>query len=244
MSLKHFFVPTWSGDFRLLRTGDGTCRLTVEDPTPSELPVLARLVTAAKANGWTDEDIDIAPTGVTSVDLATGIEVAGPIVSGSVHGDAAVWTAVRHENGKIIVVSQPELVGVETAEDEIDEALDTQDLVDCDADPEDERLSAACTRCGSVIGKMCVTLGPNPRPRSPHKARQLATGSLAVVAATLNEGAVAAAAVRRPNRGCPAPTAARRRASEVLSVFSSRSQFAQFQAEGVMRIQGNRTGRP
>jgi hypothetical protein len=249
--IQHFFVPVKSGDFRLRRTSDKACRLTVEDPTSSELITLSKLVTAAKANGWTDKDVIIAPRGVTAVELNVSIALAGPIVSGTVHGDASVWTAVRHENGQVIVVSEPKLVGVEAAEAEIDDALDAADVVveqfaDEPADvPTD--LSAACTRCGAKIGARCMTLGAAPKERRPHKARKVSTGTLvpasvpAVVAAA---GApIAAAAVRPPARGCPAPEAAQRRASEVLSVFSSASQYDQFQNEGVMRLRGNRTGR-
>ena len=243
--IQHYFVPTWSGDFRLRRTGDKTCRLTVEDPTASELTVLGKLVTAAKSNGWTDKDIVIAERGVTAVELAVSIELAGPIVSGTVHGDASVWTAVRHESGQVIVVSEPELVGVEAAEAEIDAALDAADVVEqIEAPaPTPDALSAACPRCAAEIGKRCVTLGRKPRARSPHKARKVATGTLVPAVVAAASAPVAAAAVRQPNRGCPAPTATTRRASEVLSVFSTTSQYDQFQTEGVMRLRGNRTGR-
>lgn len=240
--MNFFFVPTWSGDFRLLRTDSETCQLHVENPTANELTVLGRLLTAARANKWTADDAAIADKGVSVVELAVPIERAGPIVSGTVHGDATTWTAVRSESGKIIVVSEPKLGEVARAEAEIDEALDTADVVDSVADDSDERWLAACTRCGAVVGKPCVTLGANPRPRGPHKARKVATGHLKPLVKK-GLGAVAAAAVRRPKQGCPAPTAAARRASEVLSVFSTTEQYAQFQAEGCMLLTGSRTGR-
>ena len=145
--MQHFFVPTWSGDFRLLRTGPTTCQLSVEDPTPGELVALGRLVTAAAANGWAEGGIVIAERGVTEVELAVSIEFAGPLVSGTVHGDASVWTAVRHESGKVIVVSESTTMDEdEAAEAEIDDALDAADLVDADADPSDHRLAAAAQR--------------------------------------------------------------------------------------------------
>ncbi len=53
---------------------------------------------------------------------------------------------------------------------------------------------------------------------------------------------VAAVTVKQPERGCPAPTAAERRASEVLRTFCTERQWAQFQAEGRMRVNGNTTG--
>lgn len=54
---------------------------------------------------------------------------------------------------------------------------------------------------------------------------------------------VAAATVARPKRGCPAPTPAVRRASEVLRAFSTRSQWDQFVREGRMRVIGSHTGK-
>lgn len=55
--------------------------------------------------------------------------------------------------------------------------------------------------------------------------------------------AVAAATVREPQRGCPAPTAAERRASQVLRTFSTDAQWRQWERTGTMRLVGNATGR-
>lgn len=54
---------------------------------------------------------------------------------------------------------------------------------------------------------------------------------------------VAAVTVAAPRRGCPAPSAATRRASEVLRTFCTARQFAQYQNEGRMRVLGNWTGK-
>lgn len=53
----------------------------------------------------------------------------------------------------------------------------------------------------------------------------------------------AAVTVVPPVRGCPAPSPAERRASEVLRTFSTRSQWTQWEREGRMRLIGSVTGK-
>ena len=53
----------------------------------------------------------------------------------------------------------------------------------------------------------------------------------------------AAAIVKPPNRGCPEPTTASRRASTVLRTFSTASQWESFQRNGFLTSIGNVTGR-
>jgi len=55
--------------------------------------------------------------------------------------------------------------------------------------------------------------------------------------------AVAAVTAKKPKKGCPAPTAAKRRASEVLQTFSTSSQWSQFRREGRMTAIGSHTGK-
>lgn len=55
--------------------------------------------------------------------------------------------------------------------------------------------------------------------------------------------AAAVATVQTPRRGCPAPVAARRRASEVLAAFSTPEQIEELQRHGRMRAIGNATGK-
>lgn len=53
---------------------------------------------------------------------------------------------------------------------------------------------------------------------------------------------VAAVTLRAPNRGCPEPTSAERRASRVLRAFSTLRQWAEWQLHGRMVIRGSKTG--
>lgn len=54
--------------------------------------------------------------------------------------------------------------------------------------------------------------------------------------------ATAAATVTPPRKGCPPPSAAERRASEVLRVFSTERQMRTWSEEGWMRVVGSHTG--
>lgn len=54
---------------------------------------------------------------------------------------------------------------------------------------------------------------------------------------------VAAATVREPQRGCPAPEPAERRASEVLRAFSDARQWVQWTTKGFMDVVGEATGK-
>lgn len=51
-----------------------------------------------------------------------------------------------------------------------------------------------------------------------------------------------AAVIKPPRKGCPAPAASHRRASEVLRAFCTESQWDQWQREGRLRALGSRTG--
>lgn len=52
-----------------------------------------------------------------------------------------------------------------------------------------------------------------------------------------------AVTVREPQRGCPAPSPADRRASEVLAAFSTSRQWAQWTSRGFMELYGVVTGK-
>lgn len=164
--LAFWFVPSWSGDFRLEATDD-TCVLTVEDPSDEDRLKLIPFLVAARKKGWTEADGSaIAHKGESVIQIAATLREAGPVLAGSTHGDAATWTAVRHVGGTILI-----------------------------------------------------------------------DGAKAVP-----DDATAAATVAPPRKGCPAPTPAERRASQVLRVFSTERQMGTWANEGWMRLVGSHTG--
>lgn len=233
-----WFHPTRSGDFRLIRLEEGRCELTVMDPTPQELVVLGNLRTAARANGWMKDDVEFAPVGETVVELETDIAQAGPLVSGSLHGDAKLWTAVRWEGGNVVVVSGQELPKAPPAVS-TDGPLRVEDPA-----PAGWARYEDCAKCSAPAGMACTDLRHSSGRdlKAAHKGRKLTAAALAA-AAVAGAKAEAAVTVREPYRGCPAPTAAVRRASEVLRVFSTGRQMDQWDREGRMGLLGSRTGR-
>lgn len=62
-------------------------------------------------------------------------------------------------------------------------------------------------------------------------------------AAPAKDKPVAAATVKEPSKGCPAPEPCQHRASEVLKAFSTRSQWEQWNRDGFMLAVGNATGK-
>lgn len=261
---RFWFHPCRSGDFRLLRLDATRTRLTVEDPTRGERAVLARLLATAKERAWLPQDaaLDLPERGVAVFELDAPIGALGPLVSANLHGDAKTWTAIRHEqvggHPQIVLVQDSELRDPEErAEAEIDAALDAVNLVDrqpvSEADP---RLLVACPSCGVGAGVQCTTSGLSPRHRAPHKARKAAVlrglsepgGQLPAnippepQLPMTGTDATAAVTVRQPQRGCPAPEAATRRASQVLRAFSTVEQWTTWEAQGWMSLIGNRTG--
>lgn len=82
-----------------------------------------------------------------------------------------------------------------------------------------------------------VTVGPEAEPT------QEAQDAVFREEPESNQKPVAAATVRRPARGCPAPTPCERRASEVLRTFCTRRQWQQWQRQGRLTAIGNATGK-
>lgn len=255
-TLRYWFTPTWSGDFRLLRLDDGTCELTAVDPTADEKAVLGRLLEAARANHWCGPEAGIADRGETRIVLRTSIANAGPLVSGSVHGDAALWTAVRTERGQVIVVS--DLPRIDAAAS----AGSAVPVVDMDAAPTQENPAgpplgwgryAECPKCVAAPGSECLHQRTFRPMKNAHPGRPLTAAAQAALTAVIEaakppaaaEGgaAVAAASVRPPYQGCPAPTKCNRRASAVLRSFSTEKQWASWTRRGSMGLIGSRTGR-
>lgn len=100
---RFWFVPCFSGDFRLEREGEDKCVLTVEDPTKADQRKLGTFLMAARADGWLNASAGIAQTGTTRLVLDVPLRIAGPLLAKKAHGDANTWTAVRYLQGKVEV---------------------------------------------------------------------------------------------------------------------------------------------
>lgn len=180
--LKFWFVPVWSGDFRLEKSGDNSV-LSVEDPTDADRRLLAPFLRTAVEMGWLDALPNISLFGRTEVPLRGTVEELGPLLVGHTHTNAKLWTAVRHYDGNVTVQEGASIrpLGEETTKD--------------------KQLPAV-------------------RKKEP----------------------MAAATVREPTIGCPAPSPADRRASEVLQTFSTTAQMRAWRDHGAMKVVGCHTG--
>jgi len=174
--VKFWFIPTKSGDFRLVRPDgdDDSCSvLEAENPTEPEMKKLSVFLGKALEQSWLDEVPTISSTGKTTIELSASVDVAGPVLASVTIEEMETWTAVRSEDGSVVLVDGTEI-------------------------PE----------------------------KTEEKPEQQAAASLA-----------------KPKRGCPAPRRCNRRASEVLRVFSTASQWSDWERTGSMKLVGSRSGK-
>ncbi len=113
--MTRWYFPGPSGDFRLERTGDTTCTLTVENPTEGEMVQLRAFLTGARINGWCDAAAGIAPTGKSTLALSTDLLTAGPMLTASTIPEGKVWTAIRSVSGAITLEDGTEIPKPEEA---------------------------------------------------------------------------------------------------------------------------------
>lgn len=236
--LTHWFFPCWSGDFRLEAApdvGDGpTCILTVEDPTAADYQILTALLTVAREKSWIGSSLGIQPKGVSVLPIAAPMNVVAPYIAKEVHPEGDVWTILRHSNGKVTL--DDGIPSVDPGVNVEDESVDPKVVLaenpwayyeDCDKCKAPKGV--ACTDLRSKSGKDLA---------KAHKGR-IQNLPVAIVASTVT----AAATVKSPRQGCPAPTACERRASEVLRTFSTASQMRTWEEQGRMRVIGGVSGR-
>lgn len=98
-----WFVPSKCGDFRLVKTDEGSCELQVENATPSELATVNAFLAECKTRGWTS-DADIAPT--RSV-IRAAIGAVGPVLAGKAAAPVGQFTAVVSKDGALTVEVDP-----------------------------------------------------------------------------------------------------------------------------------------
>lgn len=99
-----WFIPTFSGDFRLEPADDG-CKLTVVKPTTQEKDILDAFLAHARRAGWVAQGVGYDPDGKVSLKLTCSVREAGPVLVPRVlhRGDETVplWTAVRSKADRV-----------------------------------------------------------------------------------------------------------------------------------------------
>ena len=220
--LSTWYFPNGSGDFRLIRDG-GACLLEVEDPTGEESKLLATFLAEAKANGWS-ESSDVPGAGLTRMPLSCSITAAGPLLRAVHHGDSPLdaWTIIRSHAGQITVATDADLV---------EQVQTVKGLGDA-------RLTALYT----AFGDWSKVAKATPE-EIDHQVKGLGKDSAEKVLRVIKGMPLVAATAKPPKRGCPAPSPARRRASEVLRAFSTVTQWLSYQRHAFMEVVGSDSGR-
>jgi hypothetical protein len=75
--MKTWYRPSFCGDFRLEATGERSCVLVAENPTPSEVKILGVLLKGARASGWCSDVQGISLVGKSEVPLMASVDVVG-----------------------------------------------------------------------------------------------------------------------------------------------------------------------
>jgi len=107
--MRAWYIPSWTGDFRLEALPDivGRCVLTVEDPTAVEEKVLARFRETCKGNGWWPNRQVIHPKGRSEIRIEAPLREAGVILAGLSSPPQGTLTAVRCVDGTVSVDLNP-----------------------------------------------------------------------------------------------------------------------------------------
>ncbi len=110
-TLRFWFIPAESGDFRLERdpADPEKALLTIEEPTARDRDRLLPFLKTAVELKWTESMPAIDLLGKTEVHLAVSLTEAGPVLAEDTEKDGSTWTAVRFTSGKILVVDGTEL---------------------------------------------------------------------------------------------------------------------------------------
>jgi hypothetical protein len=128
--ISTWYMPSWSGDFRLEEEGENQCRLIVSDPTPGEIETLGRFLAKARQRRWIPKVAGIAPKGESTLLIDTSLISAGKVLLSNgkgpfrkKHHKEGILTSVRSKDGKIEAIPaepkepepEPEPLGPPTA---------------------------------------------------------------------------------------------------------------------------------
>ena len=115
-----WFIPNWSGDYRLL-SKNGSCVLEVVDPTGHEKLIVEKFLKAANKKGWLGEEFSL-PVGYresgkkkTLFELDVPIAEAGPVLVKLTKPIERTITAVKFADGKLEVIDQAKSKIIEAA---------------------------------------------------------------------------------------------------------------------------------
>lgn len=154
--IRTWYIPTWSGDFRLEADGDDRSKLTVVNPTDSEQEVLVRWLKAARKKGWVSGLTGISEKGETVLKVEASIVDAGRVLLGrkgrKTKKDGRL-TVVKSTEGDVSAVESEAETAIEVAKPKAEKAVTTRRPTLCCPTPvpgpdqlASEVLRSFCTR--------------------------------------------------------------------------------------------------
>ena len=127
--MRFWAFPDWSGDFRLEPDGDN-CKLTVKDPTPSEIERLGEFLKKARSKGWVDQHIGFVPNGEIVIPVKAPLVKAGKFLL--TKKPRGVLTAVLSDRGHVkAVIDDSDKTETEVAKKDTEAAATVRRPTNC-----------------------------------------------------------------------------------------------------------------
>jgi len=106
--LSRWYVPSFSGDFRLAadESGVGRSTLTVWDPTPAELAALGRFLSEARKKKWIPDVGGLDEHGEGTLRLKVDIAKAGALLVKEMYKDKREEKATKLGKGLTVIASK------------------------------------------------------------------------------------------------------------------------------------------
>ena len=249
--IRTWYIPSWTGDFRLDGKEENTSLLTVTDPTEEEWARLKAFLVTARSKNWIDGAEGVVRRGTTELLVGASTHAAGCVLASELAPRRGVLTAVASEGGQITgIVDGTRLPDPEStpssksSEPEIDEratrlAIEgiTPAILTQIRDGEHDDYIGAFLRAEKAGKNRKSVLG---RVEKRMKVLGLELPVPVEPSAVKGESAVT---VRRPTLCCPTPIdGAEIRASQVLEAFCSPVQWAHWMEHGWIVAYGKYTG--
>jgi hypothetical protein len=153
--LSRWFIPSWSGDFRLEAEGDDKSRLIVVNPTPAEVDQLGKFLVKAREKGLVPDIAGVSDKGESTLTIRAPVAEAGKLLLGRKAPRKGLLTAVKSVDGKLEVVTgdaESEEVSEALDKPEADKAVTTRRPTLCCPTPQVERE----VRASEVLRTFCT----------------------------------------------------------------------------------------
>lgn len=254
--LRTLFVPSACGDLRLEAAGSKS-RLTVVNPTVTEIPILRRYVALAREKGWTTMTDALLENALTLKDfsfvlpLEVDVDTAGGLLLGSQRPSKGILVGVVYADGRVSATLDGPLAvddlfegfpiktlpGVVPTDTEAPAQITAGDATKAAAG--DAAKAATPSGEGDTIQPVSAIIGDTDANLQAKAAQDKAAQDKAAQ----DKAPVKVVVTERPTLCCPIPTPGPMdRASEVLRTFLTADQWDEWCQDGMIHVRGNLTG--